>query len=229
MTTQSPSEKLTVFILNLDKEQTYEDLFDNIYSDLIASLDAKYHIQRARSLGEAQSYLNEHQPIAILLLDPAVTLKQNSAVLGQVRNYVQAGGFAIFSCSFSSLSSRLPWTSSGRRAGALAGSLEAIIAQTSISTGMELSRRMFFDPTFLLLRQVNRSVPRLTTSSLPNKYSQKAVFVANVASDDSVYRPSSDSITQSRVFPSEPVNQNEVAIAFTNVGEGWLGLHCWCQ
>jgi hypothetical protein len=102
MTTQPPPEKLTVFILNLDKEQVYEDLFDNIYSDLIASLDAKYHIQRARSLSEAQRHLNEHQPIAILLPDPAVTLEQNSAVLGQVRKYVQAGGFAIFSGSFSS-------------------------------------------------------------------------------------------------------------------------------
>ncbi len=102
MTTQPTPEKLTVFILNLDKEQQYEDLFDYIYSDLIASLDAKYHIQRARSLSEAQRHLNEHQPIAILLPDPAVTLKQNSALLRQVKDYVQAGGFAIFSCSFSS-------------------------------------------------------------------------------------------------------------------------------
>ena len=98
MTTQPPPEKLTVFILNLDKEQ----LFDDLYSDLIASLGAKYHIQRARSLSEAQRQLNEHQPIAILLPDPAVTLKQNSALLRQVKNYVQAGGVAIFACVFSS-------------------------------------------------------------------------------------------------------------------------------
>lgn len=60
-------------------------------------------------------------------------------------------------------------------------------------------------------------------SSLPTRYSQKAVFLAHVASDDSVYRPSSDSVTQSRVFTPEPANQNEVAVAFTKVGEGWLG------
>lgn len=102
MTTQPPPEKLTVFILNLDKEQQYEGLFDYIYPDLIASLDAKYHVQRARSLNEAQCHLNKHQPIAILLPDPAITLEQNSALLRQVKNYVQAGGFAIFSCSFSS-------------------------------------------------------------------------------------------------------------------------------
>ena len=60
-------------------------------------------------------------------------------------------------------------------------------------------------------------------SSLPNSYSQKAVFLTNVASDDCVYRPSSDSVTQSLVFPPEPSNPNEAAVAFTKVGEGWLG------
>lgn len=60
-------------------------------------------------------------------------------------------------------------------------------------------------------------------SSLPHSYSQKAVFLTNVASDDSVYRPSSDSVTQSLVFPPEPSNPNEAAVAFTKVGEGWLG------
>ena len=69
MTTQPPPEKFTVFILNLDKEQEYQNLFDNICSDLIASLDAKYHIQRARSLSEAQRHPNEHQLIVILLPD----------------------------------------------------------------------------------------------------------------------------------------------------------------
>lgn len=91
-----------MFILNLDKEQMYEGFFDSIYSDLITSLGAKYRIQRARSLSGAQRYLNEHQPIAILLPDPAITLEQNSTALGQVREYVQAGGFAIFAGSFSS-------------------------------------------------------------------------------------------------------------------------------
>jgi hypothetical protein len=63
----------------------------------------------------------------------------------------------------------------------------------------------------------------LPMSSLPNRYSQKAVFLAHVASDDSVYLPSSDSVIQSRVFLPEPSNPNEAAVAFTRVGEGWLG------
>ena len=38
-----------------------------------------------------------------------------------------------------------------------------------------------------------------------------------------MYRPSSDSVTQSHVFAPEPSNPNETAVAFTQVGEGWLG------
>ena len=99
---QSSAEKPEVFILNLEQGQVYEGLFDSIYPDLLASLHARYHVQRARSLKEAQRHLNEHQPIAILLPDPAVTQKQNSAVLGQLKEYVHAGGIAIFAGSFSS-------------------------------------------------------------------------------------------------------------------------------
>lgn len=202
MTTQPAPEKPTVFILSLDKEQDYEGLFDDIYVDLISLLDARYHIQRARSLSEAQSYLNEHQPVAILLPDPAITLEQNSAVLGQVRNHVQTGGLAIFSCSFSSF-------------------ITPPAMDKFWKTSWDLDWK--FGAYHRTDVHLNGNVPELSTSSLPNEYSQKAVFLANVASDDSLYLPSADSVTQSRVFAPRPVNQNEVAVAFTKVGEGWLG------
>ncbi|KAL8742011.1 MAG: hypothetical protein Q9190_005445 [Brigantiaea leucoxantha] len=186
MTTQPRPEKLTVFILNLEKEQIYEGLLDSIYSDLIASLDAQYHIQRARSLSGAQRYLNEHQPIAILLPDPAVTLDQNSAVLGQLRNFITPPAMNEF------------WER---------------------SWGLDWKFGHYHRTDVYL----NRSVPQLPMSSLPNKYSQKAVFLAHVAGDDSVYHPSSDSVTQSLVFHSVPSNPDETAVAFTKVGKGWLG------
>ena len=58
---------------------------------------------------------------------------------------------------------------------------------------------------------------------MPDSYSQKAVFLSHVASNDSVYRPSSESVTQSSVFLPGPSNPNQAAVAFTKVGEGWLG------
>ena len=38
-----------------------------------------------------------------------------------------------------------------------------------------------------------------------------------------MYRPCLDSVTQSRVFPPEPVDPSETAVALTKIGEGWLG------
>jgi len=63
---EQASEKPAVFILNLDKDQTYDGLFDCIYSDLVDSLAAKYRLQRARTLGAAQRYLSDaaNRPIA---------------------------------------------------------------------------------------------------------------------------------------------------------------------
>ena len=60
-------------------------------------------------------------------------------------------------------------------------------------------------------------------SSRPNRYSHKAVFLTNIASDDPVYRPSSESVTQSRVFLVELASPNKAAVAFTKVGERWVG------
>ena len=60
-------------------------------------------------------------------------------------------------------------------------------------------------------------------SSLLNEYSQKAVFLSNVAQSDSLYLPSSDSMTQSLVFSPQSVKQDQTPLAFTKVGDGWLG------
>ena len=60
-------------------------------------------------------------------------------------------------------------------------------------------------------------------SSLPNSYSQKALFLAHVATDDAVYRPSSESVIQSAVFSPGPSDPNQTAVAFAQIEEGWLG------
>jgi hypothetical protein len=101
---EQASEKPVVFLLNLDKGQVYEGLFDSMYSNLVHSLAAKYRLQRARTLSAAQRYLSDpaNQPIAILLPDPAVALEENSAILEQVKSHVKAGGIAIFAATFSS-------------------------------------------------------------------------------------------------------------------------------
>jgi ribonuclease HI len=94
----------TVFVLNMDKGETYEGFFDAIYADLIASLTSRYRVQRVRKPDSALKYLNnaENRPVAILIVDPAVVKKANVAVLERVKTYVRAGGTAVFMANFSS-------------------------------------------------------------------------------------------------------------------------------
>jgi hypothetical protein len=71
---------------------------------------------------------------------------------------------------------------------------------------------------------LNQRVQQGSKLALPAAYSQKAVFLKNVAPDAALYLPSTDSVTESHVFPSEPVkNREQTPVAFTAVGEGWLG------
>jgi hypothetical protein len=99
-----PTEKPAIFILNLDKDQNFEGLFDAIYPDMIESLTAKYHVQRARQRDAALRYLSssENNPVAILIVDVGVTKKANASILDQVKAYITAGGTAVFMGTFSS-------------------------------------------------------------------------------------------------------------------------------
>ncbi len=101
---QNAPEKPVLFILNLDKGQQYENMFDSIYSDLIDSLCSKYRVQRARAVDPAKRYLSDsaNHPSAILVTDPTIAQKGQKAVLEQVIGYVKAGGMAIFAANFSS-------------------------------------------------------------------------------------------------------------------------------
>ena len=60
-------------------------------------------------------------------------------------------------------------------------------------------------------------------AGLPEKYSQKAVFLKNVAKEAAVYLPSRDSRIESAVFSPEPVDCEQTPVVLAKVGEGWLG------
>jgi hypothetical protein len=102
-TGQSQS-KPVVFILNLDKEEMYEGLFDQIYSDLVGSLTSKYRLVRARTADAASRYfLNpENRQVVTLIVDPGVVKKANVSVLKLITEYVGRGGIVVFMASFSS-------------------------------------------------------------------------------------------------------------------------------
>lgn len=68
------------------------------------------------------------------------------------------------------------------------------------------------------------STERRCATKLPPQYSQKAVFVKNVAHADAWYHMDESSVVESRVFASTSVNiVGETAVALASIDRGKLG------
>ncbi|KAF2432768.1 hypothetical protein EJ08DRAFT_112926 [Tothia fuscella] len=194
--------KPAVFILDLEQP----DLFTAIYSDFVDALASEYRIQRARKKGPAERYLTntENRPIAILAVDAGLVERKNASLLQQVRDYVHRGGTVIFMANFSGFITP--------------PKMNKFWPET---WGLDWQFGEYHRTTVHL----NHNMPWLSTAtnSLPQQYSQKAVNLAQVALSDVLYRPSSDSRTQSAVLAESPVNQYQTPVAFTKIGRGFVG------
>jgi hypothetical protein len=187
-----------IFLLSLDKQPFFEDM----YARLIDAIASKATMQRASDPTSAHTYLSTNTPTAIIITDPGITKAAHSAVLEKVISYVHSGGIAIFACHFSSF-----------------------IRPTDFNRHFRSDWKLpwkfgDYHRTTVYLNQRVRQVSKL---ALPAAYSQKAVFLKNVAPDAALYLPSTDSVTESHVFPSNPVDREQTPAAFMAVGEGWLG------
>jgi hypothetical protein len=188
-----------IFLLSLDKQP----FFDDIYTRLIDAIASKATIQRASQPSSALTYLSTKTPTAIIITDPGITKAAHSAVLEKVISYVRSGGIAIFAGQFSSF-----------------------IRPNNLDRHFRSHWNLpwEFGDYHRTTVHLNQRVRQLSKLALPAAYSVKAVFLKNVAPDAALYLPSMDSVTESHVFPSEPVEDREqTPVAFTAVGEGWLG------
>lgn len=69
-----------------------------------------------------------------------------------------------------------------------------------------------------LIRQLSSHSANLATS-----YNAKAVHLKGVNAEDVLYAPTEDSRVQSHVFAPTPVNPSHVPVAYTRIGDGFLG------
>ncbi|QDS72811.1 hypothetical protein FKW77_006631 [Venturia effusa] len=196
--------KPVVFVLCLDQGQQWQDFFDKMYADQIDSLSSKYRIVRARKADAAKRYLAnaQNKPIAIIITDPGAAQKSNSGVLDLVKAYVQKGGIAVFMANFSSFMRP--------------DDMDKLWKE---QWGLDWKMADYHRTELHL----NRATPSLSPVNLDASYSQKAVHLKGVPSENALYLPSSQSRIQSFVFSPEPVDQDQTPAAFVKRGWGWLG------
>ncbi|KAF9919923.1 hypothetical protein FBU30_010368 [Linnemannia zychae] len=178
--------------------------FDEMYAPLLTALRSNAEFQRAEQSASAIRFLSQHpEPSAVLITDEALTLRQNSAVWKAVLEYVRRGGTAIVMGLFPSF--------------VKPNKMKPFFSQA----GLHWEVASYHRTTLTLnLAAVNVTNAR----KLPQRYSQKAVFVNNVAPEDMWYRTDDNSVVQSAVFaPTSAHKEGETAVAMATVGRGKLG------
>ncbi|RAQ41189.1 hypothetical protein AFGD_011423 [Aspergillus flavus] len=175
--------------------------FYESYAPLLKALASKADFQRAEIPPSAIELLAPRpEPSAILVTDEALTLPENKAVWKAVLEYVRRGGTVVIMGHFPSF--------------VRPNHLKPFFSQAGLNWESGSYQR-----TTLALNPAALSVAN--AEKLPQRYSQKAVFVKNVAPGDMWYKTDDDSVVQSMVFPATKVNMaGETAVALAKVGTG---------
>jgi hypothetical protein len=191
--------KPRILLISLD----HQPYFDEMYASLINSLLGKATIQRAKTSGPVMRTLSENPPDAALLTDPALTTRKNSKVWDAVLDYVRNSGTAVCMGNFTSFVKPLA------------------IKPFFQKAGLSWERGEYHRTTVSLAED---HVPPESLENLPQEYSQKALFLANVDDGATWYRQTENSRIESFGSASERVsNVDEVPVAFAKVGQGRLG------
>lgn len=176
-----------------------------MYDKLIDALANRAKVQRSSNANSAARYLTNNCPSAIIITDPGVTVDSNRKALDKLKTYVSNGGTAIFGCNFSSF---------------ITTTVMNALWHSTFNLPWEFGD---YHRTTVYLNHRAATKLKVSLERLEPAYSQKAVFLKNVDPGDALYLPSAESVTQSHVFASEPVNQEQTPVAWARFEKGWVG------
>ncbi|KAK4118040.1 hypothetical protein N657DRAFT_443257 [Parathielavia appendiculata] len=179
-----------------------EPFFDEMYRSLLTELESKASLKRVKEADSAIRLLSE-QPSAALITDEALANTENAHVWEAVLQYVRQGGISVIMGHFPSYIK------------------PASIKPFFAKAGLQWEAGSYHRTTLVLNREV---VANDLATKLPPQYSQKALFVKNVAPANAWYHTDESSVVESRVFAPTSANiMGETAVAFASVGHGKLG------
>lgn len=168
-------------------------------------------LKRARTAAAALKYLDDNidtPPRGILVTDPAVAWPENKALLQRIVSYVrEGGGTAVLSYCFSTKIS-----------------MDGLEKFWRAAWGLPWAPGSYHRTDHVLNRSAAAAlIPTTSTAELQEQYSQKALHLKNVPREHSLYLPTADSRTQSRVYAPNSVDQSETPVAFAPLGRGRVG------
>ncbi|KAF9566418.1 hypothetical protein EC968_003762 [Mortierella alpina] len=195
-----PSESARVLAISLHNQPWFAEM----YAPLLNALKSNAEFQQAENSASAMRLLSQSPgPSAVLITDEALTRPQNRAVWDAVLEYVRGGGTAIVMGLFPSFVEP--------------DNIKPFFARA----GLNWEAGSYHRTTLALNTTV---VDAASARKLPQSYSQKAVFVSNVAPENMWYKTDAGSVVQSAVFaPTSAHRTGETAVAMATIGSGKLG------
>ena len=190
----------TILLISLE----LEPYFDELYTPQIDLLAAHATLQRTQTTDATLRVLTSPTPPhAVLLTDAALTQKKHIQTWDAVLGYVRNGGTAVCMGHFTSFIKPPRFVPFFSRA------------------GLQWDQEEYLRTTVCLQRG---NCPDRYWGAVPERYSQKAVFLKNVDSGDVWYRTGKESVPESLVWGSVSVRELVgAAVALARVGEGRLG------
>ena len=187
------------------------DMLARICGHFISALRSKVRIIQALNAREALQHLADTNLKGVVVADEGIVEGENSVVLSSLIEWVNAGGIAVVGCLFSNFISYLEFGPFFKKWG-LPWTLGKYCRETFV-----------LNP---LIRQSSSHSADITTT-----YSMKAVHLKGVKADDVLYVLAKDEdedddedwSVQSNVFPRFAVDLSNVPVAYTQVGDGFLG------
>jgi hypothetical protein len=199
MASQGETSRPLIVILALDKADFYNDLHTDFNNLLKSHADVEY----ATTPSEARAFFDRAvRPAAILSADESLTISTRLALAHEAASWVRSGGTLVFMGIFSGF--------------VRPSDMELLFSKFDLPWAAGDYHRTTFS--------LNPAMKLLETGGMASSYSQKAVHVKNVQHSDAVYLPSSESQTESAVFPPQPVgDRTQTPAAFARVGAGKVG------
>lgn len=209
LSNMATSTKPVILVLSIGGDGM-QDMCDDIdcFSASLNNLSKHADLKRARAAKAALSYLDKNTfspPNGILITDPGVTQPDSKELLARVVAYARAGGTVVISYCFTGEMSLKHMAGFWKNAWGLPWETSS------------------WHCTNLVLNE-SASTLRGPVAALQKVYSLKALSLKNVERDHSWYLPVEESVTQSAVFPPKPDNQDETAVAFAPIGQGFVGF-----
>lgn len=201
LTTQPSTGPLPhILLLSLEYTEYIEEIYDGLYTKMSNQVTLK----RAKKQSGALTYLSNNTPIAVLVTDAGAMKPENVNVMEKLKQYASNGGTVVFGCSCSSF-------------------MQFDMFDTFKNHfGLPWTKGDYHRTTVHLNQEAARNLPS-SSSKLALSYSQKAVFLQNVAPSAALYFPADDSETESFVFPPTPVETDQTPVAWAKIGKGCLG------